>query len=134
MTKPEGIIWIFIICLILMFFGYLGRLIYISFFYKEGYQDDLEELYNRFKGITNICAPYDADYNAPYCIYISFSDYNNKVRSIKAILDPGYGVDPDTGFVTFIGNAPPTAIYTNKPIIIILKYLTKTKFRKKNNE
>jgi len=118
--KPEGVILIFIFLLILMCIGYLGYLIYLRLILnKEGYDpnENLTQQFNRFKGITNICSPYDADYNSPECIDISFADYDNTVRSAKAILDPGYGVDPNTGFVTYIGNEPPKAIYTNRPMI-----------------
>ena len=105
--EAEGFILVLIICLIILFIGYLAYSMYVNFIVKEGYQDN--EFWNRFIGITNICLEED---NSPECVDISFSDYDNSVRSIKAILDPGYGVDPDTGFVIYVGE-PTRPNYTN---------------------
>jgi hypothetical protein len=106
--KAESIILIFIVILLLMFSGYLGYLIYLTIFYKkktlEGYDsnENINQKFKRLQGITNICTPEDADYNSPECVNVKFYDYDDSVRSIKAILDPGYGVDPSTGFVVKI--------------------------------
>jgi len=102
-TKPESIIWYLIVFLILLFAGYLGYFIFLTITGNIEKFDN-QQNYNRMRGITNICSIYDADYNSPECVDISFSDYDNSVKSIKAILDPGYGVDPDTGFVKYIGS------------------------------
>ena len=71
--------------------------------HKEGFQ---QNSYIGYKGITNICSPADADYNSPECVNIKYIDYDNKLQQGKAILDPGYGVDTETGFVKYVGGLP----------------------------
>jgi hypothetical protein len=115
LLNPQIIIWIFIVLLLLIFTGYLCYIIYLTIWNKEGFQHDPDPMYNRLKGITNICSPLDADYNSPECIDISYSDYDNKVRQVKAILDPGYGVDPNTGFVKYMGGLPTKPAYHTNP-------------------
>jgi hypothetical protein len=108
--KAETIIWFLIVFLISMFLVYLGYLIYLTVFYNkktvEGYDgnDDVNQIFERLQGIRNICSPEDASYNIPGCVSAKFYDYDNSVRSVKVILDPGYGVDSDTGFIKKIND------------------------------
>ena len=113
--KSKNIIWYLIVFLILLFASYLAYFLYLIMFTKSIEYFENEDNYNRFIGITNICSVYDADYNSPECVDISFSDYDNSVKSIKAILDPGYGVDPNTGNVVYIGITKSPKLPKNTP-------------------
>ena len=100
--KAESIIWFLIVFLISMFLGYLGYLIYLTLFYNkktvEGYDgnDDVNQKFKRLQGIRNIC---DRQDNSPECVNAKFYDYDDSVRSVKVILEPGYRVDSNTGFI-----------------------------------
>jgi len=101
--KAESIIWFLIVFLISMFVGYLGYLIYLTLFYRkktlEGYDN---QRFKRLQGITKICNPGDDD--SAECVSVKFYDYDDNIRSVKAILQPGYNVDPNTGFAQKIDN------------------------------
>ena len=107
--KAEGFIWNCIVFLLLMFFLYLVYFLYLVITnknIKEGYTFDYP-VWNRLKGIVNLCSINDIRYNTSQCVDISYADYDNNINSAKAILEPGYGIDPNSGFVTYLDE--PTA-------------------------